>query len=393
LTVRQRPGSKQLIREINEALVMDTVRRHGTVSRATISTTTGLSPATVTGITGKLREAGYLDESGTLPTSAGRPTRLLSLSKTGVRAIGIRLSANVVDAVALNLSGDVVMVHTEPWQGGSHENAVDAIELAISNLRSRFAHGERVIGVGVAVSGIVDHSLGLVAHSGSLDWEEVQLRDLLADRLGVPIEIDSYVNAFALGLLLFNQRTLRDALIVNVGASIGMSLVIGGRIYRGADGTAGGLAHTQVVLTGDDGRPCHCGNTGCLETVASQWGIESELVRRGAVVNPELLVSQTSDPVLGDVLAHAGDVLGRAVANAARMFGPSQVLMAFAGGLRSERWVDRVRDAFSTAYMHDNRPTPDLEIVTADNTSWAYGAGCEVLAGLFHVDVEVEPAS
>lgn len=390
MTIRPRPGSKQLIREINEALVMDTVRRNGRVSRAKISSTTGLSPATVTGITGKLIEAGYLDESGALRTTAGRPTQLLSLSKSGVRAIGIRLSANVVDAVALNLSGDITLVHSEPWQGGPPGAAVDAIERAIDNLRSRFTHGERVIGLGVAVSGIVDHSSGLVAHSGSLDWEGVQLRDLLADRLGVPIEIDNYVNAFALGLLLFNQRTMRDALIVNVGASIGMSLVIGGRIYRGAHGTAGGLAHTQVDLGGGKGRLCHCGNTGCLETVSSQWGVESELVRRGAAINPEQLITETTDPVLGDVLGHAGEVLGAAAANAAKMFGPSQVLMAFASSLRSERWVDQVDDAFSAAYMHDKRPIPELEIIAADNTSWAYGAGCEVLAGLFHVDVEVE---
>lgn len=385
-----RPGSKQLIREINEALVMDTVRRQGTVSRAIISATTGLSPATVTGITGKLMTAGYLDESGAVRTSAGRPTQLLTLSKTGVRAIGVRLSTNVVDAVALNLNGDVVMTHAQPWQGGSPEKALVAIADAINGLQDRFTGGERVIGIGVAVSGIVDHSSGIVMHSGSLNWENVPLREKLAERIDVPVEVDNYVNAFALGRLLFNQGIgMRDAIIVNVGPSIGMSLVIGGKIYRGANGTAGGLAHTHIDLTSNDGRPCHCGSIGCLETVASRWGIESELVRRGSVINPESLAGRQHDAVLTEILDHAGTVLGTAVANAAKMFGPDQVLMAFASTVRSERLVERVRNAFADAFTHDNRPSVVLEIATADDTSWAYGAGCEVLAGLFHVDVEV----
>ncbi|WP_211300014.1 ROK family protein [Haloactinopolyspora alba] len=371
---------------------MDTVRRHGTVSRANISQATGLSPATVTGITGKLMLAGYLEESGALRTSAGRPSQMLMLSKGGVRAIGVRLSVNVVDVVALNLNGEVVMTHTQPWQGRSPDDAAAAIENAIDDLRSRVSGGEQFIGVGVAVSGIVNHSTGFVTHSGSLNWENVPLREILTERLGVPVEIDNYVNAYALGLLLFNQRaSLRDVLLVNVGASVGMSLVVGGRIYRGADGTAGGLAHTRVDLTGEDGRACHCGNSGCVETVASQWGIESELARRGSVVGPESLAADGDDPDLRAALAHAGSVLGRAVANAAKMFGPHQVLIAFASNLRSRHLVEHVDGAYSRAYGNDNRPPPEIEIVTADDTSWAYGAGCEVLAGLFQVDIEVEP--
>lgn len=390
--MRPRPGSKRLIREINEALVMDTVRRHGSVSRATIATVTGLSPATVTGITGKLKLAGFLDESGAVrAATAGRPTQLLTLSKNGVRAIGVRLSANVVDVVALNLNGEAVRTHTQPWPGGAAEHAVDAIESAINELTTRFSPGERIIGVGVAISGVVDHASGLVTHSGSLHWEDVRLGGLLAARLHVPVEVDNYVNAFALGMLLsYSRPDMRDALIVNVGASIGMSLIIDGKVYRGANGTAGGLAHTQVSLAGDEGQPCHCGNTGCLETVASQWGIESTLVRRGLVINPESLATNTGDPVLAGVLGRAGTVLGGAVANAAKLLGPDRVLIAFASSIRSEHLTTHVCDAFAGAYTHDNRAVPAIEIATAEAASLAYGAGCEVLARLFKVDIEVE---
>lgn len=182
----------------------------------------GLSPATVTGITGTFRDAGYLVESGIMQPAIGWPSQMLSLSPDGARAIGIKISADVLDAVALNLRRDVVVTHIEAWGTRSPEQAVDAIERAVTAASRRLGESDHILGVGVAVSDIVDHNFGVVIHSGALTWEDVPSREILSDRLGVPVEVDDYVNAFALGRLLFGERlSPRELLIVNaVRASV-----------------------------------------------------------------------------------------------------------------------------------------------------------------------------
>lgn len=387
--MRLRTGSKRLIREINEALVLDTVRLERSVSRAFISEATGLSPATVTGITGKLISTGYLVESEAQRGTGGRPAQLLSLATDRILVIGVRLSNTVAYATTIDLSGDVQSTHSEPWSGARVEDAVDAIASAIDALVSRARPEQTVIGAGVAVSGIVDHQRGIVRHSGSLGWQDVPLHDLLADRLSLPVKVDNYVNAFALGLLLFGSGLAsHDALVVNVGTSIGMSLVLGGRMYRGAHGTAGGLAHSRIGLPRDTSRPCHCGALGCLETWSSLWGINSELVRRGLLVDSDALAARRNEPGIAEVLAEAASALSAALANAAKQFGPHTVLVSLAAELRFSEFEGAIIDQFRSEFDHDQMGAPHLEIVTADDTAWARGAGCEILAGLFKVDVE-----
>jgi len=386
--MRPRTGSKQLIREINEALVMDTVRLHGTVARTTISQTTGLSPATVTGLTGRLLATGYLQETPAASTG-GRPAQLLSLSADGAVAVGVRLSPSEAYATGLNLRGEVVCSHREPWSGGRARAAEVAISRAVRSVLERCDPARPVMGVGIAVSGVVDHASGVVKHSGSLHWENVPLRERLEARLALPVVVDNYVNSLALGLVLFDPGVrARDAMIISVGASIGMSLIVNGRVYRGARGTAGGLAHTRVSPPRSAGRPCHCGASGCLETFSSQWGIGQELERRGSPMKADDIAANSDGPVVSAVLDEAASALGVTLASAAKLFGPHSLMIALASGVNVERLRAGIRSAFDLEYEHHSDQSPLLEMTSVDDTAWARGAGCGVLARVFQVDVD-----
>ncbi|MDP5316980.1 ROK family transcriptional regulator [Streptomyces poriferorum] len=379
--MKPRAGSKALIREINEALVLDIVRAHGPVARATIATRTGLSAATVTGITAKLLQSGLLTESDMVRGAAGRPARLLELGGDTVLAAGVRLSSTEVYVVLVNLRGEVVASHQEPLGTTTRQDVAKTIAQAVGTATAR--HGSAaLIGVGVAVSGVVDHAGGMVRHSGSLGWEGVPLRAVLSETLDVPVVIDSYVNCVAAGLLLFDTVLAgRDLLIFSVGPSLGASVVVQGRIHRGWNGAAGGFAHSRVG--GDRGaadRPCHCGAVNCLETFSSHWGIVRELERR---LEPTGDLAERDD----EVIAEAAETLGTAMANASKMLGPEHVVAAFTKEMNLPVLAGRAEAAFRHQYHHENTPAPDLEFTSADRPALARGAAYVVLARMFTADL------
>ncbi|ROQ59764.1 putative NBD/HSP70 family sugar kinase [Streptomyces sp. 840.1] len=371
--MKPRAGSKALIREINEALVLDAVRVRRPVARARIAVETGLSPATVTGITARLLGAGLLAETEAGRSTGGRPARLLDLSSDGVLAAGVRLSSTEAYVVLVNMRGDVVASHQEQLTSTRPEDAADTIARAV-RLTTASRASATLVGVGVAVSGVVDQQGGIVRHSGSMGWENVAFRRRLASLMDTPVVIDSYVNSVASGLLLFDGGPGgRNLVIFSVGESLGASVVVNGSIHRGFNGTAGGFAHS-CVGTGSK-RPCHCGAQDCLETWSSRWGIERELERRG--VAPDGLAGGD------DVIESAADRLGAAAANAAKMFGPEGVVMAFTPEMNIPALTARTEQVFRGHYAHSATPHPTLELTATGPFDHASGAAYTVLAQLF----------
>ncbi|MFJ4897529.1 ROK family protein [Streptomyces sp. NPDC088727] len=371
--MKPRAGSKALIREINEALVLDVVRVRRPVARARIATETGLSPATVTGITARLLGAGLLTEAEAGRSTGGRPARLLDLSSDGVLAAGVRLSSTEAYVVLVNMRGEVVASHQEQLASTRPEDAAETIARAVRSTTGSRASAT-LVGVGVAVSGVVDQQGGIVRHSGSMGWENVAFRRRLASLMDTPVVLDSYVNSVASGLLLFDGGLGgRNLVIFSVGESLGASVVVNGNIHRGFNGTAGGFAHSGVG-TGS-ARPCHCGAEDCLETWSSRWGIDRELERRGAA--PGSLAGGD------DVIESAADRLGAAAANAAKMFGPEGVVMAFTPEMNIPALTARTEQVFRGHYAHNATPHPTLELTATGPFDHASGAAHTVLAQLF----------
>lgn len=382
--MRPRAGSKALIREINEALILDVVRAHAPVARAAISTRTGLSPATVTGITTRLLQAGLLTETDIAPSPRGRPARLLELGRDTVLAAGVELSATEAYAVLVNLRGEVVTSHREPLASTTPQDAVRAVVAAVRTAAAR-KKSAALTGVGVAVSGVVDHAGGVVRHSGSLGWKDVPFQAQLAAALNTPVSVDSYVNSVASGLLLFDSRLAgRDLLVFSVGMSLGASMVVRGRIHRGYNGTAGGFAHTHVNMGAD--RPCHCGAADCLETWSSRWGIDRERERRAAAT-ASTSTSASAPASDDDLTTAAGEVLGTGMANAAKTFGPERVVVAIGREMDLPGLPALTAEAFRRQYAHEHSPAPAFESAPADESALAQGAAYTVLARMFTTDI------
>ncbi|MFI2366914.1 ROK family protein [Streptomyces sp. NPDC018833] len=263
------PGANlPALRSHNAALVLDLLRTAGKagISRIELAERTGLTPQAVSKIVGRLREEGLAAEAGRRASTGGKPRTVLRLLPSAGHAVGLHLDRDELTAVLLDLSGTRIATRTAPLDLGAGADAVlagAAAEVWKLVAAAGGGGGPRVLGVGVAMPGPLDHSTG-VPHrvTGFPEWDGYPLRDALATRLRLPVVLDKDTNAAALGLAL---RGPGDSFAyLHLGTGLGAGLVLGGELYRGARTGAGEFGHQVVQL---DGPVCDCGNRGCIEAL------------------------------------------------------------------------------------------------------------------------------
>jgi glucokinase len=188
----------------------------------------------------------------------GRGTWTVGLDVGGTKTLGV-----VVDGDGSVLAQ--VRTSTRPGADGVVDTARRVFE-ALGDEVGAEVGGPLDCPVGVGVPGLVDVERGLLRHAVNLDvnGDDLPLRDLLADALGVPVVLENDVNAAALAACALVGAD--DVVYVSVGTGLAAGLVVDGRLRRGEHGAAGEIGHLPVDPAGEE---CGCGQTGCLETIAS----------------------------------------------------------------------------------------------------------------------------
>ncbi|NYE35242.1 putative NBD/HSP70 family sugar kinase [Nocardioides cavernae] len=182
----------------------------------------------------------------------------------GTRAVGLDIGGTKTHGVVLAEDGSILAQVRESTRSGA-EGVVDTAERVFEALR-RDVGEPLTLPVGVGVPGLVDVGRGMLRHAVNLgvNGDDLPLRDLLADRLGVPVVLENDVNAAALAARALSGAD--DVVYLSVGTGLAAGLVIDGRLRRGEHGAAGEIGHLPVDPAGAE---CGCGQTGCLETIAS----------------------------------------------------------------------------------------------------------------------------
>jgi glucokinase len=166
---------------------------------------------------------------------------------------------------------------------------------AIQRMADKYKGSAPMIGIGVGVPGIIDMRTGLVRGSPNLpDWVDYPARAAIEERLKTVVILENDANVAALGeKWLGAAKDYSDVAMLTLGTGVGGGLVMGGAIWRGANGMAGEFGHMTAE---PDGYPCGCGNRGCLEQYASATAIvrmAREAIAGGA---PALARAANSDP-------------------------------------------------------------------------------------------------
>jgi len=285
----------------------------------------------------------------------------------GVDLGGTKLLAGVVDA-DLNVHHRVHRPVHGLGQRELLEMAVEAVEEA------RAASAGEVTAVGFGIPCLIDQRRGMATMAVNLPLRDVPFRDLMAERLGLPVEVDNDGNVAALAEWRAGAaRGANDVVLLTIGTGIGGGLILDGAPYRGSIGAGAELGHITIDL---DGPPCqgHCPNNGCLETLASGTALTRE-GRRVAGEQPDSALGRAladgreitgalitelahdGDPAAVETLALIGTNLGVGIASFINIFDPDVVVIGggvIAAGelLLAPARAEAVRRALPTLSEH-----------------------------------------
>ena len=186
------------------------------------------------------------------------------------------------------------------------------------------------LSVGICSPGPLDHRTGMLLDPPNLTgWVNVPLRQMLADRLGLPVTLEHDAKAAALGEYHYGAgRGERDMVYIVVGTGVGSALILDGKVHRGRNNSAGEVGHITIRTTGDT---CSCGNVGCVESFTAGPAIARAYRRALAVtgtpgqaesieaITTERIVERArgGEALATQILADAGEALGTAVATLA----------------------------------------------------------------------------
>jgi len=296
-----RPSVKVLpehARAHNRSLVLQTLYRSGSRSRADLARETGLTRVTISDLVAELIGDGLVIEMGQREGARpGKPATLLDINRSGHEIIGIDLSDHsVLTGAILDLDGNILDRVSVELAGATGSAVTDKVVALTQELVGRSTLP--ILGIGVGSPGVVDLA-GTVQSAPNLGWSAVPLQALLAETTGLPVLVANDANAAALAEHSFGEA-LSDMMLIKVGHGVGAGLLLGGIPLLGSHFAAGEIGH--VVVGTDGGDACACGKRGCLET----WLATPRLTAK---------LDATADPEeRDDILRRAGERLGIALA-------------------------------------------------------------------------------
>lgn len=252
-------------RQHNLSTVLQLVHSTGGISRAQLTRTTGLNRSTIAALVAELSQLGLAVESDLDPAQQhGRPSIMIEPSPAAL-ALAVNPDVDVVSVALVSLGGRIVnTVRFHTVRAPSGVEVVNIVTAVYAGMRTSLPAGHRVMGVGLAIPGLVSPDDGTVIDAPHLGWQDEPLSSRLSEAMGLPVSAANDAVVGARAQAAFGAgRGVADLVYLYGGASgIGGGVISDGRLLRGATGFAGQLGHTHV-RTG--GAVCTCGSSGCLE--------------------------------------------------------------------------------------------------------------------------------
>ncbi len=386
-------GNRDLIRSINRSILLNTIKTKGEISRAAIANQTGLSPATVTTISGQLIREGLVFEKATGDSTGGRRPIMLAVNPQGGFVIGIKLMEGQVVGALTDLNATILAKDSLGLADKQVDTSVSTLFALVNRLvRSAGIKKKQLMGVGIGLAGVVDFANGIVRQNPIFNWNNIHLRELLETRIHAPIYIDNDVNTLTLSeRWLEPGQPAENFIVITLGRGVGMGIVINGQIYRGKSGGAGELGH---IIVRPDGPLCDCGRHGCLETLISDRALvaEARLVLGTEIADLDDLLRCVSlgYPRAAQILERAGTLLGLQISNLVNLFDPKLIIISGEGIRLGEVFFSAVRNSFRGAVMPGLAKDTEIRVNSWGDDIWALGAASLVIAEVFSSPIQKE---
>jgi len=291
-------------------------------------------------------------------------------------AIGIDLGGSSIKSVLMDNKGQILdwrITPTQAEQGFEHVAAL--VHNLILEIKARTGNPAAI---GIGVPGMLDVTRRVVLLAPNLGWEKVNLKDILQERTGLPVYLDNDANAAAWGeYRLGGAKGVDFFMLVTIGTGIGSGIILGGKLYRGANGLAPELGHMKVA---PDGPQCGCGGKGCLETLVSAPAIIRRAEEKGLNLTgnggaKEVFdLAKQGDRCARQIVSEAMEFLAVGLKNTILLFDLQMILIGGGIGESSDAFLDILRQA--TTKMLPVKREIKIRRAVLGNKAGALGAAC-----------------
>ena len=359
-------ATHQQTRVHNERLVVRTLYDLGPISRAEVARLTGLTRTTVSDVVASLLDEGVVREVGRGPSSGGKAPIMLEVDDDARLVVGLDLGEEHFAGSLVNLRGEIRRTVELAVDGRDG----DAALALVFDLLDQLLDGSTapMLGIGIGTPGLVDSRTGTIRRAVNLDWRDLPLGAIVADRYAVPVNVANDSQAAALAEYTYaGGDRVPNLIAIRVGRGVGAGLILRGSLFQGDGSGAGEIGH---VVVDDDGALCRCGRTGCLETVAGMRAIEARA--SAATGHPTDLSAVRAAIDAGDAWAiaiadAAGAALGRAIAGLIGALDIRRIVLLGPVTELGEPWLSAVRREAQTRALA--LLAEDIEIAVARPTT------------------------
>ena len=328
-------GNSIVVRKWNLSSIFKAIRKQGPISRIELTEITKCSAGTISNHVRTLIEKGFVIESKKGISSGGRKPVQLMINPHKAYIFSIEIEVNQIKIVVFDLEikvitkGIIPITHKDDYQKTLEQvffemdKMIEEKDLKLDNL----------LGIGVAVPGLIDKVKGILEFAPNLGWKNVYILKIFKDKYGLPIILDNEAKAAAIGERAFIYPKMDNMVFVSINEGIGCGVILNGELYRGASGNAGEFGH---IIIDTNGPACHCGNKGCWETLASESYIVNRYLKLSNS-NKELTkkeiyqIGKNGDKKIIEIFNEAGRNIGIGLVNIINGLSPE--LLVIGGGI------------------------------------------------------------
>lgn len=333
-------GNIDLVKQMNSAVVYRLIDKHESISRIQVAEKSQLAPASVTKITRQLLKRGLIKEVAHQESTGGRRAISLTTEKSKFHTLAIRLGREDIELALYDFSSACLVsnrysFHYQTPQQLTQE-LIQHIEIF---LKEQINTVKELIAIGLVLPGLINPEAGIIDYMPNIEISQFPLAQYLQDHFSVSCFIGNDIRGLALAEHYFGTtQDCQDSIVVSIYQGTGAGIIVNGKVFLGHKRNVGEIGHIQVDPLG---KRCHCGNFGCLETIASEPAIISKVKQHIAQGYPTALkdahhldikticeYANQGDPFAKQLLTHVGEQIGKVLAMTVNVFNPQKIAIA-----------------------------------------------------------------
>lgn len=352
---------------------------NGVASIAEIVKTAKMSQPLVASLVEDLLAFGVILENGIGESIGGRRPNLFCINPEYQYVVGVDINLHTLNLAIFDLNN--ALVYREEFKDFELENSEKYVQILLDKITSALHRKNiatnKILAVGLSIPGLVDAEHGL-SHT-HLSYLDRGLGNYLSEELGIPVLLDNDARAMAMGEKAFGKaKDKKNVLCLQLSNGIGLGIILNGELYSGKNGFAGEFGH---ILIDPDGKLCHCGKIGCLETLASgkllvknirqaidngQETLLAEYKLKGENIDLQTVVDAilSGDQFAIEQLNLIGEYLGKGLVSLIHLLNPEMIII---GGklARAGKYIINPVAMSMNKYAMD-RISSEVELVSSD---------------------------